>query len=226
MSSILVLEDDKSLAEMYQLALEKNFHTAHLATSVSQALTIMEHQHIDLLIVDVMMPGQDGYQFTEMLREAKYEQPILMITAKGRFEDKQRGFETGVDDYMVKPIDIKEMLLRVDALLRRANINNSNYLQVGKTALDLSANTVTFQGETYDLPQKEFLVLHKLLSYENKIFTRQQLMDEIWGYDSQSDERTVDVHIKRLRDRFKDNEDFSIITVRGLGYKAVIHETI
>ena len=179
---------------------------------------------MDLIISDIMMPGMDGYELIETLRDSGYTLPILIITAKERFEDKQRGFLAGTDDYMVKPIDVNEMVLRIGALLKRARISTERKIICGKTVLNYDALTVTFNGEELLLPQKEFYLLYKLMSYPNKIFTRQQLMDEIWGVDSQSDERTVDVHINRLRERFKDCDDFQILTVRGLGYKVVKQE--
>ena len=165
----------------------------------------------------------DGFQLIEAVRSAGYQLPFLFITAKDSFEDKKRGFKLGVDDYMVKPIDVNEMLLRVEALLRRAKIVSSQKLIVGATTLNKETLEVSDSDKTEMLPQKEFLVLYKLLSYPNKIFTRQQLMDEIWGMASDSDERTIDVHIKRLRNRLESNADFSIETIRGLGYKVVIH---
>lgn len=167
------------------------------------------------------MPGMDGYALIRHLRNSGYSMPILIITAKERFEDKQKGFQTGTDDYMVKPIDVNEMVLRVGALLKRAKIATERRTVCGRTVLDYDALTVFADGQETLLPQKEFYLLYKLLSYPNKIFTRQQLMDEIWGIDSTTDERTVDVHVNRLRDRFRSCEDFHILTVRGLGYKAV-----
>ncbi|NTV89846.1 MAG: response regulator transcription factor, partial [Clostridiales bacterium] len=175
-----------------------------------------------LMISDVMMPGMDGFELVQSLREAGYNIPVLMVTAKGSFGDKQTGFSIGVDDYMVKPIDVNEMVLRVSALLRRARIINERKLAVGDICLDYDTLTVTDSEGSLILPQKEFQLLYKLLSYPEKIFTRRQLMDEIWGYDSESDERTVDVHINRLREHFAECRQFKITTVRGLGYKAVI----
>ena len=169
-----------------------------------------------------MMPNIDGFEFASLMRDAGLEVPILMITARDSLEDKKRGFKLGVDDYMVKPIDLDEMVLRVEALLRRAKIAHTKQLNINQTTLDQNSYTVSFLEQQITLPQKEFQLLYKLLSYPDKIFTRQQLMDEIWGLDSDTDERTIDVHIKRLRDRFIDNLDFEIVTVRGLGYKAVV----
>jgi len=168
------------------------------------------------------MPMMDGYQLTGELRSAKITIPVLMVTAKETLEDKRKGFKTGADDYMVKPIDFEEMLLRVEALLRRSNLSGEHILTVGATTLDSEALMVSTDEQSITLPQKEFCLLHMLLSYPKKIFTRQTLMDEIWGYGSETDPRTVDVHIKRLREKFLHSEDFEIETVRGLGYKAVI----
>ena len=168
-----------------------------------------------------MMPGVDGYKFTESLRREKINIPILMITAKEEFKDKVRGFNVGADDYLVKPINLEELVLRVGAILRRAKINNEKKVTIGSTVLDYNTFTVSTNGEVIELPQKEFNILFKLFSYPNQIFTRTQLMNEFWGMLSESDERTIDVHINRLRDKFKENPDFEIVTVRGLGYKVV-----
>ena len=183
---------------------------------------MLEKTNIDLIISDVMMPNMDGYELTRQLRKAEYQLPILMVTAKETFEDKQEGFLAGTDDYMVKPIDINEMILRVGALLRRAKMASEHSLTVGKCVLDYDAQSVSFDGQPGEtIPQMEFKLLFKLLSYPNKIFTRRQLLDELWGMDKDVDERTVDVHIKRLRERYGECGEFQIVTVRGLGYKAV-----
>lgn len=221
MFQILVAEDDATLRQVICAVLSKHGYSALPAVNGQDALDILEHEHIDLIISDIMMPEIDGYELTRELRDAGYEMPILIITAKERFEDKQRAFLSGSDDYMVKPIDVNEMILRVGALLRRAKIANEHRLSFGSAELDYDSMTVTVNGESAQLPQKEFLLLFKLLSYPGKIFTRAQLMDEIWGMDSETDERTVDVHINRLRDRFRSCRDFEVVTVRGLGYKAV-----
>ena len=223
MNRILIVEDDENLSLLYQSALKNERSEVFRAMNGVDALNILDKQFIDLIISDIMMPDMDGYELAESLREAGYELPILFITAKDSFEDKKRGFTIGVDDYMVKPIDVNEMILRVDALLRRAQIVHTKELVVGKTRLDQETYQIKTNDQTETLPQKEFLLLYKLLAYPNKIFTRQQLMDEIWGLDSDTDERTIDVHIKRLRTRLEKNSDFSIETIRGLGYKAVIH---
>lgn len=222
MSKILVIEDEENLALLYKSVLERNGFTAYLTKNGEEGLALMEKIQVDLIITDVMMPVLDGFKFLEYLKAAGYEIPILMITAKESFEDKKRGFRLGVDDYMVKPIDVEEMLLRVEALLRRAKINHEKIVTIGSTVLDQTMYLVTEATGKSELPQKEFQLLYKLLSYPNRIFTRQQLMDDIWGLDSDTDERTIDVHIKRLRDRFSQNGDFELVTIRGLGYKAVI----
>ncbi|WP_089610594.1 response regulator transcription factor [Dehalobacterium formicoaceticum] len=221
MFNILVVEDDKKLRRLLCTVLTKNGYHAIGAEDGLAALEILDQEYIDLIISDIMMPNMDGYELTKMLWETKHHLPILMVTAKESFDDKERGFLVGTDDYMVKPIDVNEMILRVGALLRRARIANERKLTCGNTILDYDSLTVYQNGQSFILPQKEFYLLFKLISYANKIFTRQQLMDEIWGMDSETDERTVDVHINRLRERFKDSGDFEIVTVRGLGYKAV-----
>lgn len=223
MNHILIVEDDENLALLYQSTLKKRQFKTVIAQNGTEALDLFDKYTIDLVISDIMMPNMDGFQLIEAVRSAGYQLPFLFITAKDSFEDKKRGFKLGVDDYMVKPIDVNEMLLRVKALLRRAKIVSSQKLIVGATTLNKETLEVSDSDKTEMLPQKEFLVLYKLLSYPNKIFTRQQLMDEIWGMASDSDERTIDVHIKRLRNRLESNADFSIETIRGLGYKVVIH---
>jgi len=185
------------------------------------ALEQLDKKHVDLVVLDIMMPRMDGYEFTRTLRESGCELPILMVTAKEKPADKHKGFLIGTDDYMVKPVDEEEMVLRIAALLRRSRIVNEHKLTVGDTLLDYDALSVTTPQGTRTLPKKEFMLLFKLLSYPGKIFTRRQLMDEIWDMDSDTDERTVDVHINRLRDHFRESPDFEIVTVRGLGYKAV-----
>lgn len=222
MNKILVIEDNENLARIYQSILSKNYFDVFITSDGQQALDLLEKIHVDLIITDVMMPNMDGFEFASLMRDAGFEVPILMITALDSLEDKKRGFKLGIDDYMVKPIDLDEMVLRVEALLRRAKIAHTKQLTVNETILDQSSYNVMFNNQQLTLPQKEFQLLYKLLSYPDKIFTRQQLMDEIWGLDTDTDERTIDVHIKRLRDRFLDNRDFEIVTVRGLGYKAVI----
>lgn len=221
MFNILVVEDDTDMCELFCTVLSDSGYKCYPATDGMEALKIVEKEYIDLIVADVMMPNMDGYELTKTLREAKYEIPILIVTAKDQFEDMQRGFKVGCDDYMIKPINVKELVLRVEALLRRAKISNEKKIVVGNTVLDYDALTVTIHGVETILPQKEFFLLYKLLAYPNKIFTRPQLMDEIWGIFSETDERTVNTHINRLRERFSDCPDFEIVTIRGLGYKAV-----
>lgn len=224
MLNILVVEDNASLRNLMCVYLKRAGYNALEAENGQQALDIMDVKHVHLLIVDVMMPVMDGYELTAALREADYDQPILMATAKEAFEDKRMGFKYGADDYMVKPIDMEELLLRVEALLRRANITDKNILKIGDCILDETSLTVSYHGTSITLRQKEFRLLHKLVTYPGKIFTRQMLMDEIWGYDSETNQRSVDVHIKRVREKLSMIPTIDLITVRGLGYKAVIHE--
>ena len=221
MFNILVVEDDAELNRLFCTVLSKNGYNPIGASDGEAALDIMQSEYIDLIITDIMMPRLDGFQLTESLRHTDRTTPVLLITAKDSFGDKQRGFLSGADDYMVKPVDVEEMLLRVGALLRRARIISDHRQVVGSTVLDYDALTVTVGKKETVLPQKEFYLLYKLLSAPGHIFTRQQLMDEIWGMESETEARTVDVHINRLRERFRDCTDFSIVTVRGLGYKAV-----
>ena len=222
MFQILIVEDDKNARRLMSAVLTRYGYEPLCAADGVEALEVLDHKHVDLIILDVMMPRMDGYEFTHTLRQAGNNIPILMVTARETQDDKKRGFIIGADDYMVKPVDEEEMILRIAALLRRARIAGERQLTVGKTTLYYDAYAVETSEGLAELPQKEFLLLFKLLSYPNKIYTRRQLMDEIWDMDSESDERTVDVHVSRLRERFRSNPDFEILTVRGLGYKAVI----
>jgi DNA-binding response OmpR family regulator len=224
MFNILVVEDDPNIRKLMEAVLLDERYIPVLAEDAQAALDIIDRQHIDLMITDIMMPGMDGYTLTEQLREAKYEFPILMVTARETIRDKRKGFIVGTDDYMVKPIDEEELILRVKALLRRAKIVSERKIVIGNAILNYDTLTVSRDSERVTLPQKEFMLLYKLLSYPEQIFTRMQLMDEIWGLDTESDEHTVSVHIGRLRERFFKWTEFSIETVRGLGYKAVKHE--
>lgn len=221
MVRILVAEDDNNTRMLLKAVLETEKYDVVTAENGLDALKKLDEHHIDLVVLDVMMPQMDGYQFTKTLREGSSTLPILMISAKQLPEDKKRGFLVGTDDYMTKPIDEEEMLLRIRALLRRARIVSERKIVVGDVTLDYDALTVTRRGEVQELPQKEFLLLYKLLSYPGKIFTRIQLMDEIWGADSETGWETVTVHIGRLRRRFEGWPEFEIVSVRGLGYKAV-----
>lgn len=221
MFNILVAEDDPSTRKLMAAVLIRYGYSPYTACDGIEALNVMDKTHIDLIILDLMMPRMDGYDFTETLRKSGDNTPILMVTAKESPADKKRGFIIGTDDYMVKPVDEEEMILRIAALLRRSRIVSERKLTVGGTTLLYDSLTVETEDGTVELTQKEFLLLFKLLSYPNKIFTRRSLMDDIWDMDSESDERTVDVHISRLRDRFRSNPDFTIATIRGLGYKAI-----
>jgi DNA-binding response OmpR family regulator len=221
MFQILVVDDDKNTRMLLKAVLQAENYTVFTAENGEDALGMMDKEHIDLVVLDIMMPKMDGYAFTKLLRENNNNLPILMVSAKQLPADKQKGFLVGTDDYMTKPIDEVEMLLRIKALLRRARIVNERRIVVGDAVLDYDALTVTRNGETQELPQKEFMLLYKLLSYPGKIFTRIQLMDEIWGMESDTGWETVTVHIGRLRKRFEGWPEFEIISVRGLGYKAV-----
>ena len=220
MFQILVVEDNKNLMRLMKTRLEQAGYRVLQAENGQEALEVLEDQHVDLVISDIMMPLIDGFELIESLREANFKMPILIVTAKEDFEDKEKGFRLGTDDYMVKPIDMNEMILRVTALLRRAKITNEHKIVIGKIVLDYGNLSITGPDLDMELPKKEFLLLFKLLSYPKQIFTRQQLMSEIWGLDTDIDERTVDSHIKKLRKKFEDRSEFKIITVRGLGYKA------
>lgn len=221
MFRILVVEDDTNTRKLMKAILSTNGYLPFTASDGLQALDILDAEHIDLIILDVMMPHMDGYELTQELRSSGYQLPILMVTAKQLPADKRKGFIVGTDDYMTKPVDEEEMLLRIKALLRRAQIVNDHKLTIGQVVLDYDALTVQRGDEIQTLPQKEFYLLYKLLAYPNKIFTRIQLMDEIWGMESESTDYTVNVHINRLRKRFEHYPEFTIETIRGLGYKAV-----
>lgn len=224
MFSILVAEDDKTLNRMICAKLKQAQYQVFSAFDGQEALELMEKEHIDLIISDVMMPRMDGIELTSALRGAKMTLPILIITAKGQMEDMEKGFRAGTDDYMVKPIKLRELLLRVEALLRRAQLMSEKHLTIRGTVLDYSSLTVQTGGQVDTLPPKEFYLLFKLLNQPGRIFTRQELLDEIWGVDKETDSRNVDAHVKKLRHRFANHPDFVIETVRGLGYKAVFKE--
>lgn len=221
MFKILIAEDDRELRQLFQHVLVKNGYMVKGVSDGKEALEAMENDYFDLIISDIMMPEMDGYELVRSLRTSGSTIPVLMITAKDAFDDMRQGFLSGTDDYMVKPVNVNEMALRVSALLRRAQMINERRQYIGNTILECDSLTVTCNGESMVLPQKEFMLLYKMASFPGKIFTRQQLMDDIWGYDTGSDSHTVDVHIGRLRDRFRDNQDFRIVTIRGVGYKVV-----
>ena len=221
MLKILIAEDDRELRQLFSHVLGRQGYTVFGVSNGKEALDAMDEEYYDMIISDIMMPVMDGYELVRQLRESGNTTPVLMITAKDAFDDMRMGFQSGVDDYMVKPVNVNEMVLRVQALLRRAQMINDRRQIIGNTVMECDSLTVTVDGKSMILPQKEFMLLYKMAAYPGKIFTRQQLMDDIWGYESESDTHTVDVHIGRLRERFRDSKDFKIVTIRGVGYKVV-----
>ena len=221
MVRILIVEDDAELRDLFRHVLEKNDYETVGVSDGRQALDALDKDYYDLVISDIMMPMMDGYELVRLMREGGSNTPVMMITAKDAFDDMRQGFLSGTDDYMVKPINVNEMVLRVGALLRRAKMLSERKQVIGGTTMECDSLTVTVDGKSVVLPQKEFMLLYKMASFPGKIFTRQQLMDEIWGPDSETDSHTVDVHIGRLRDRFRDSKDFRIVTMRGVGYKVL-----
>ena len=221
MFKILIAEDDSELRQLFSHVLIKNGYSVTGVCNGKEALDALDKGYYDLIISDIMMPEMDGYELVSSLRTAGYSIPVMMITAKDAFDDMRMGFVSGTDDYMVKPVNVNEMVLRVGALLRRAQMINDRRLVIGGTVMECDSLTVTWDGQSAVLPPKEFMLLYKMASFPGRIFTRQQLMDDIWGYDSDTDTHTVDVHIGRLRDRFRDSKDFKIVTMRGVGYKVV-----
>lgn len=221
MLKILIAEDDRELRRLFARVLVKSGYTVREVSDGQEALDALENEAFDLIISDIMMPNMDGNELLRTLRDCGNNTPVMMITAKDAFDDMRQSFQLGSDDYMIKPVNVNEMVLRVQALLRRAQMIHERRQTLGETVLEHDSFSVSRGGETFILPQKEFLLLYKLASYPGRIFTRQQLMDEIWGYDSESDTHTVEVHIGRLRERFRDNPDFRIETMRGVGYKVV-----
>lgn len=224
MFHILIVEDDKNLRRFMEVVLKQNGYQVSCASDGQEALDLLESIYVDLIISDIMMPNLDGYALARELRDANYSIPILMVTAKETFEDKRKGFIAGADDYMVKPINIDEMVLRVGAILRRSGISSDQKITIGTAELDYQSLTISRGNTSLSLPKKEFLLLFKLLSYPKQIFTRQQLMEEIWGPEAESDERTIDVHIKRIREKLRDFTEFEIVTIRGIGYRAEIKQ--
>jgi len=223
MLNILLVEDDKNINKLMQTVLEQAGYHSIPTHSSEEALEVLDKVTVDLIVLDVMLPGMDGFEFTKMLRDHRMEMPILMVTALEEMADMTQGFTQGADDYMTKPINEEELILRIKALLRRAKISSDHLIEVGATTLNYNEFSVTWESKTITLPKKEFLLLFKLISYPNKIFTRRQLIDDIWSLESDTDERSVDVHVNRIRDRIKGNTDFDLLTVRGLGYKVVIN---
>ena len=223
MACVLVVEDDEAVKMLTMVKL-KPYFTVLTAANGEEALEVMDHQMVDLLVCDIMMPDMDGYELVAALREAGEMVPVIMVTARGAFEDKRQGFALGADDYMVKPINYEELIWRIQALLRRAKIYSENRICLGEVTLDKQSYTVSKGACRMDLPKKEFELLYKLLSYPGVIFTKNQLLDEIWGYDSASDENTVKTHISRLRARFEGFAEFKIVTIKGVGYKAEVQK--
>ena len=221
MTNILLVDDNEKIRKLMEIYLVKDGFSVFHGENGEKALDVLDHTKIDLIVADIMMPKMDGYELVKQLRDAGYDLPILMVTAKDTYPDKKKGFELGADDYMTKPIDMEEMILRVRALLRRSKISLDKCIKIGDILLDYESMEVRTDSETILLPKKEFYLLYKLLSYPKKIFTRRELMDDIWGFESEADERTVDVHVKRLREKFGDLEEFEIITIRGLGYRGI-----
>ena len=222
MATILIVDDDRKICRLEDIYLRSEGFDTLVARDGFEALSIIGQKRVDLIVADILMPNLDGQGLLRALREHYIATPVLMMTSKSAFEDKKRLFECGADDYMVKPVDLEELVLRIRAILRRYNISNARQLRIGDTILDYSSLEVRAPGGTLTLPQKEFYLLFLLLSYPGRIFTRQELMDELWGTDTNTSPRTVDVHINRLRSRFAGREDFEISTIRGLGYKGVI----
>ena len=221
MFKILIAEDDSELRQLFQRVLTRNGYLVREVSNGQEALDALDQEYTDLIISDIMMPVMDGYELVRTLRDSGSQIPILMITAKDAFDDMRLGFLSGTDDYMVKPVNINEMVLRVGALLRRAQMIHDHRQMIGNTELLYDSMTVISDSGSIVLPQKEFMLLYKMVSFPGRIFTRQQIMDDIWGYESETDPHTVDVHIGRLREHFRDNPDFQIVTMRGVGYKVV-----
>ena len=226
MATILIVDDDRKICRLEDIYLRSEGFDTLVARDGFEALSIIGQKRVDLIVADILMPNLDGQGLLRALREHYIATPVLMMTSKSAFEDKKRLFECGADDYMVKPVDLEELVLRIRAILRRYNISNARQLRIGDTILDYSSLEVRAPGGTLTLPQKEFYLLFLLLSYPGRIFTRQELMAELWGTDTNTSPRTVDVHINRLRSRFAGREDFEISTIRGLGYKGVIKAAV
>ena len=223
MVNILLVDDNEKIRKLMEIYLKQEGYHVLQAENGEKALEVLAEVNADLVILDIMMPKMDGYDLTKELRDAQFNMPILMVTAKDTFADKKTGFGLGADDYMTKPVDMEELVLRVKALLRRSKISSEKQIKLGNIVLDFDSLEVRMPSDALGLPKKEFYLLYKLLSYPKKIFTRQEIMDDIWGFDSDADERTVDVHIKRLREKLGECSEFEIVTVRGLGYKGVIN---
>lgn len=223
MVTILVVEDNEHTRMLTEARLKK-FYNVVTAENGAEALDIFYERQIDLIVADIMMPVMDGYELVKNLRDNNEEVPVLFLTAKSTFEDKRQGFELGIDDYVTKPIDYEELLLRIKALLRRANISNKMKINIGTFTMDENDYSVTTNNNQIELTKKEFELLFKLLSYPNKVMTKMQLLEDIWGYDSNSSEDTIKTHINKIRNKLKDVKEFEIISVKGLGYKVLVNE--
>ncbi|MCD8084744.1 MAG: response regulator transcription factor [Clostridiales bacterium] len=224
MVTILTVEDDKMVRLLTKAKLSPRYRILEAANG-QEALDILEHEHVDLLIVDIQMPVMDGYELMRTLREAGDMTPAIMLTAMNTFAHKKEGFAVGVDDYMTKPIDYEELIWRIEAILRRAQIANEQKIVIGDFSMEQDTFSTQYHGKPIALTNKEFQLLYKLLSYPNVVFTKQQLMDEIWGYDTETEYDTIKTYISRLRSKCADCTEFELTAIRGLGYRAVIHKT-
>lgn len=225
MATILIVEDEKNI-RLLTAARLKTYYTILTACDGNEAIDIFYRQHIDLIIADIMMPNMDGYELVRCLREYNQNVPVIFLTAKSDFDDKRKGFASGIDDYMTKPVNYEELLWRIQALLRRAGINANRRITIGAVIVDSDSYTVSREQEQIELPKKEFDLLFKLLSYPNVIFTKDQLLSDIWGMETDSNDSTIKTHINRLRNKFGDWKEFEIITIRGLGYKLILPEQL
>ena len=222
MTTVMIVEDEYNIRTLTAARL-KSHYSLLLAKDGEEALELFYKQHVDLIVADIMMPRMDGYELVRQLREYKNNVPVILLTAKTSFEDKREGFSTGIDDYMTKPVNYEELIWHIDALLRRANISIEKKISFSGLTINGDNYTVSRNDETTELPRKEFELLFKLLSYPDVIFTKDQLLEEIWGMETESQDSTIKTHISRLRNRFETWPEFTIITVRGLGYKAQIN---
>ncbi len=223
MVTVLLIEDDVNARLVTKLHLRNEYNVLEASNGI-EALDILEYSKVNLIIADVMMPQMDGYEFVKQFRLVDKVTPILLLTAKNGLQDKKEGFALEIDDYMTKPVHYEELLWRVRALLRRAQINFEKKIIIGELEIDESSNSLRRGKESVTLPKKEFELLYMLLSYPNKVFTTSELLDEIWGYETDSDETTVRTHINRLRKRFDDYSEFKLVTIRGLGYRGEINK--
>lgn len=223
MATVLIVEDDENMQILMAERLERDYNIIK-AYNGAEALAAVEKSRVDLIIADIMMPKMDGYDFIRELRDRGYQTPVIMATAKQALDDKRDGFKVGADDYMTKPIVFEELKWRIEALLRRAKIAADNEIVVGGFKLNSTTHEVSFNGENIELTAKEFQLLFKLLSYPNRLFSKDRLMEDIWGYESDSDDATIRTHLNRLRNKLEKVTEFELINIRGIGYKAAIRE--